>query len=72
MERSRLPQKPIQIYPAARVEANAFALEKRALSRSARTRKADFAPRIYDALPRNLGARRQCVHGVAYQSRLSA
>ena len=68
----RLPQKPIEIYPAARVETHTFALESLALPCRARARQADLSSRIDNALPRDPSRGRQSVHRVSDQPRLPA
>ena len=57
-------------YPTSRVEANAFALEESSLIRLVSRPNADFALRIYDALPGNSRPRGQCMERVTNQSRL--
>ena len=67
-----LPQIAIEIYSTAFVETNAFNFENLSLPGRALTREADRALRIHHALPRDARPRRQCVHRVSDQARLTA
>src|ERR1700716_1512744 len=67
-----LPEIAIEIYSAALVEANAFNFEKLSLSGRTLTREADRALRVHHTLPRDARPRRQCVHRVSDQARLTA
>ena len=57
-------------YPTSRVEANTFTLEESSLIRLVSRPNADFAPCIYDALPRDGRARVQRMERVTNQARL--
>jgi hypothetical protein len=58
-------------YAAARIESNTFTLEQTPLYDIVSGGRADCALRIYDALPRNGRARRQCVQRITDETRLS-